>query len=46
MSLCYFLSSTARNSSSPKRTLSCLMEACVTWVPASERDLLNFDKVT
>lgn len=46
MSLYYFLNNSAKNSSSPKCTLSCSIEACVTWVPASEEDLLNFDKVT
>lgn len=46
MSLYYFLSSSAKNSSSSKCTLSYLMEACIIQVPASERDLLNSDKVT
>lgn len=44
MSLYYFLSISAKNSSSPKCTISYSMEACVTQVPASERDLS--DKVT
>jgi len=46
MSLYYFLSSSAKNSSSPKCILSYSMEVCIIQVPASDRDLLNSDKVT
>lgn len=46
MSLYYFLSSSAKNSSSPKCTLSYPMEACFTQALASERDSFNSDKVT
>lgn len=46
MSLYYFLSSSAKNSSSLKWNLSYSFEAGVTQVPALKRDLLNSDKIT